>query len=97
MLMSAGVTARSQNWHLSTDTLKYPISLGEGESTMGWINHYDTVICKIKTAGSETVKSAFKVVYLYNGYRIDNPNTINLFFDEKRNKINNVDSYCIIN
>ena len=49
-------SAQGRVWILSTDTLKYPIKLGDGESTMGWIDRYDTLSCKIKINGSDEIK-----------------------------------------
>lgn len=83
----------SQNWHSANDTLKYQTKLGYGEATMGWINKYDTVKCSIKMVGVDEIKQAYKLVYLYNGHVIDNENTVNCFFDDKKRRIPNVAMY----
>lgn len=83
----------SQDWQLSTEALKYPVKVGEGESSMGWINKYDTIKCKIKIKGIEEIKDGFKIVYRYNGYWIDDHSTLNIFVDDKKNRIKNVSAY----
>jgi hypothetical protein len=76
-------------WHNSKDTLKYPPH-PFGESTMGWINRFDTVRCEYKTINRDSIYKGFRFIYRYSGYFIDKGNTFDIYFDEKLNRIYNV-------
>lgn len=87
----------SQKWYSASYILEYPKSNGSGESLMAYVNKYDTVICIYKFRGSEMISKGYKMVYKKNGFIIDDLTTINVFFDEKKQRIQNVSQYAFVN
>jgi len=87
--------SQSQIWHLSTDTLKYPKSFGSGEVAMAFINQYDTVPCLYRINGDESVYKGYKLIYKKNGFYIDDNTTLNIFFDNRIKRIQNVHQFIL--
>ena len=63
---------------------------------MSFVNKYDTVICLYKIKGSEVITRGYKKVYRKNGFLVDDLTTINVFFDEEKQRIQNVNQYTLI-
>lgn len=80
-------------WRKATHKLKGPYQ-DRAHSSFGWINKYDTLPCRYKLIGNDTVYAGYKVVYSENGYYIDNKRTFGKFYDIKKRPIKYVSSYC---
>lgn len=89
------IYSQTSTWHLATDVLKYPESNGYMEVSTAYVNGYDTVICQYKLKGSDTVFIGYKNIYRKNGFYIDDNNTLDVFFDQRKRRIGNVQSYVM--
>ena len=94
LLLLSAQHAHSQLWHAALDTLRAPQSPFHTQVSMSYTNKYDTVRCLYKMAGSGVSLKGYKYVFILDGFYIDTPNTINIFFDDRKQRINTVDSYC---
>jgi hypothetical protein len=83
----------SQNWHSATDTLKLPTNQGHGQVAMGFQNKFDTVACVYKLIGSDVIRKGYKYVFILDGFYIDTINTMNVFFDYRKQRINGVEKF----
>jgi hypothetical protein len=92
-LLLASITGFSQEWHNATDTLKPPNSQGHGQVSTGFNNKFDTVSCTYKLEGSPNLQKGYKCVFVFEGFFIDMPNTLNVFFDDKLQRINKVEKF----
>ena len=93
LLMLASFTVFSQEWHNATDTIKPPSNQGHGQVATGFINKYDTVPCTYNLESNPTLQKGYKFVFIYEGFFIDLPNTVNVFFDDKLRRIDKVDKF----
>jgi hypothetical protein len=46
-----------------------------------------------KIEGSDITRQGYKYVFILEGFYIDTQNTVNVFFDERRQRINNVQKF----
>jgi len=60
---------------------------------MGYNNRFDTVKCVYKLIGSDVLLRGYKYVFILEGFYIDTPNTVNVFFDDRKRRINQVEKY----
>lgn len=90
LVLSLALQSNSQTWKISTDTLKYPKSIGGGESAMGWINGYDTADIIYTVHGDNKIRVGYRFVYSKNGFYIDDLTTWPIFFDKDRRRVYNV-------
>lgn len=80
-------------WRSSTDTVAYPKN---ATNTPGiWISGYDTAHCYYRVKNDNRIYTGYKVVYMKNGYRIDDSTTVGVFFDSTKRPISNVIRYAI--
>lgn len=94
LLLLSAQHACSQRWHAALDTLRAPQSPFHTRVSMSYTNRYDTVRCIYKVIGSAVSLKGYKYVFILDGFYIDTPNTFNVFFDDRKQRIDKVESYC---
>ena len=90
---SSSAFSQNKQWHFSTDTLKLPTGIGNSQVSVGFYNRFDTVECRYKLIGDPAVQKGFKYVFILEGFYIDTPNTVNIFFDERKQRISSVEKF----
>jgi len=85
----------SQQWHSHTDTLKSPLNNSHYQIAVGFFNRLDTVECRYKLLGENSTLNGFKLVYVFEGYFIDTQNTIDVFFNDKKQRVYSVMEYAL--
>lgn len=85
-------TAFSQEWHSANKKLKPPKNSSGYSITVIFFDKYDTVPCTYVTTDGRQQKG-YKYIFLCNGYYTDNANTYRVFFDDRMNKVYNVERY----
>ena len=93
LLLLASLKVFSQDWHGATDTLKLPASQGHGQLATGFNNKFDTVSCTYKLIGNSMTQKGYKYVFIFEGFYVDMPNTVNVFFDDKLRRIEKVERF----
>jgi hypothetical protein len=86
-------SAFSQQWHPANKKLKSPKRTGGYYVTVGYSSWYDTIPCTYIIKRSAVTQKGFKVVYVHNGHYTDNARTFRVFYDERRNRIRNVERF----
>ena len=86
---------QEKSWKLSNEALKFPSTYYGAESTVGFVNKYDTVACQYKLSTDEKTYTGYKLVFVKNGYYIDDNTTMNVFFDERKKRVDNVFVYLL--
>lgn len=89
------IASFGQRWHAPTDTLRIPPSSSQYKIAVGFFNRLDTVECKYKTSETNAVFNGYKLVYVFDGYYTDTPNTVAVFFDSRKRRIYNVSQYSV--
>lgn len=86
------ISSFSQEWHNANDTLKSKQTTFH--TLIRWVknNRYDTVNCIIQLQTGRII-NGFKVVFIKDGYYIDDDKCFRLFLDSYKNIIEGVKRY----
>jgi hypothetical protein len=93
LLLVLSLKSFSQQWHAVTDTLSLPRSQAHGAVAVSYMNRFDTVFCYYKVSGNNNIYKGYKYVFIMQGFYTDTPNTINVFFDDRKRRVANVERF----
>ena len=83
-----------QEWHSASKKLKIT-DTDDWSNTMGYFDHYDTARCVYVLKGDSVEHRGFKLILDHNDDYKDNARTFRVFYDDKMNRVYNVDKYYL--
>ena len=80
----------AHKWNLANKALEYPKRVSLMKVASASIDNYDTVVCQYKRLDSQNIFIGYKLVFKKDGFYIDDDKTLNVFFDERKKRVEKV-------